>query len=580
MILGPFPKRIRKIYKSAIVALLAENMGEKTSRRKFLGTIGAGVVGLIIGGVVGWLAKPEVVAEKTVTATVTKTAEVTKTVTTTVTAMPTPVTTTPAPTGLDPVAQRAVDGVKDLIASGKVKPGTTIRLLHAGGSRENWERAIELWKRYVPEINVELVTVDIIDVRVKAMGEAVAKTGEIDGFNVMSTWIGDLVEAGAIRPIDEWFNKYDPGYTGPDAPIEPLGTYCTMYKGKRYTLITDTDVFTLSYRKDLLSDPTYKKDFEAQYGFELKIPDTWEETIKIGEFFTNLNLTTPRGEKVYGLYFYMEPSFAGYITWWNIFTESGGILFDPETMDPKIDTPEGKYALDVCLRMLPYMPPESITAPWPDLYDKFVKGQTVLTAGWPSLSKEAGRPEAPVKGKYGSALMPGVEVEVGGQKKIIKAAPNPVNWVGTISAYSKNPELMYLFYQFTTSPDIGLDMVLRGIILDLYRRSWFIDPKYRPRSAELYGEEFLDVYMKSIEVSWPDLMIRGGPEYLDKLTKMLNACYAGAYDPERVLSDIAAEWDSITKRYGLDSQLEAWRAMIQLYPEHIKELWRTKGYMK
>ena len=552
-------------------------MSEKViSRRKFLVTsISAGVLGIVIGAAGAWLAKPEVVAEKTVTETVTR--EVTRTVTVTTTPLP---TVTPT-VGFDPVTQRVIDGVKALLASGKARPGDTIRILHVAGSRANLEKAIELWEKHVTkDIKIELITLgQEPDVYTKAMTEAVTKAGTFDAVTIFSTWLGDIVESGLARPIDDFFAKYDPGYTGDVAPIEPLGSYTTLYKGKRYALVFDSDVFTLSYRRDLLTDPKLKDRFRSEYGKELKIPDTWEELIDMAEFFTKLNLTAPSGGRVWGAYFYAEPRFAAYITWLNIFIEAGGILFDLKTMDPKIDTAEGKYAFDIMLRLKPYMPPEAITASWADLYDKFVKGETVFTAAWPSLSKEAHRHTAFVKDVAGSAVLPGVEVEVAGRKKIIRAAPNPVNWVAVISNYAKNPELAYLFFQFATSPDMGKDVILEGVILDLFRKCWFTDPRYRPAFEEGYGPEFVDAYLKSLEISFPDLLIRGGPEYLGKLTVNVNAVMAGTKDPETALSDTAADWDSINKKYGVDAQLEAWKSLAELFPSDVKEVWKAKGYM-
>lgn len=534
------------------------------SRRLFLTALGTTVVGIGIGYAIGYLSKPAEMVERTITSTVTKT----------VTATP---GVTPPPVGLSGAATRALEGVRDLLNRGVIKPGTTIKILHVAGSRAQLERAIELWGQYVPEVNVELITLgQEPDVYTKAMAEAVTKAGTFDIVTIFSTWLGDIVEAGLAKSLDEYYVKYDPEYTGPCAPIEPLGSYVTIYKGKRYSVVLDSDVFTLSYRKDLIENPTYKNEFRAQYGKDLKVPDTWEDLIDMAEFFYNKNLTVPSGGRVYGAYFYAEPAFAAYITWLNIFIEAGGIPFDLETMDPKVDTPEGRYAFDIMLGLRPYMPPEAITAGWADLYDKFIKGETVFTAAWPSLTKEAMRPTSLVKDVAGSALLPGVIVN----GKLVRAAPNPVNWVGVISNYSKYPELSYLFLQFATAPDIGLDVILSGVILDLFRECWFKDPAYRPKSAEGYGEEFIDVYMESLRISFPDILIRGGPEYLSKLTTEVNSVMAGIKDPEVALNDVSAEWDSITKKYGVDTQLEAWRGLAQLFPDDVKDVWRAKGYMK
>ncbi|MEM2389427.1 MAG: extracellular solute-binding protein [Ignisphaera sp.] len=555
-----------------------EGRGSKPSpvdknRRLFLTALGTAVVGIGVGYALGYLTKPAEVIRETIERTVTVTR------TTTVTVAPTP-TPTVIP-GLSGAASRAIAGVRDLLNRGVIAPGTTIRILHVAGSRANLEKAIELWSRYVPEVKVELITLGTEpDVYTKAMSEAVTKTGAFDAVTIFSTWLGDIVEAGLARSLDDFYAKYDPEYVGPCAPIEPLGSYVTTYKGRRYSLALDSDVFTLSYRKDLLTNETYRREFEAQYRKPLKVPDTWEELIDMAKFFTELRLTAPSGGRVWGAYFYLEPAFAAYITWFNIFVEAGGIPFDLETMDPKVDTPEGRYAFDIILKLKPYMPPEAISAAWADLYDKFVKGETVFTAAWPSLTKEAMRPTSAVRGNVGTALMPGVEIEVGGRKVVNKAAPNPVNWVGIVSNYSANPEVAYLFLQFATAPDTGLDMVLTGVILDLFRACWFTDPTYRAKSAEGYGEEFLDAYMESIKISYPDILIRGGTEYLSKLTTEVNNVAAGLKDPERALSDVSAEWDSITKKYGRDAQLGAWRALAQLFPENVKNVWKAKGYMK
>ncbi len=542
------------------------------SRREFLLALGSAVIGIGIGYVLGRVTTPAKTVEKVLTQTVTATE--------TVTVTPSPTTTTATVAGLSGAAQRAVDGVKNLISQGKVSPGTSVRILHVAGSRANLEKAIELWKQYVPEINIELITLgQEPDVYNRAIQEAVTKTGSFDAVTIFSTWLGDVVEAGLARPLDDFYHEYDPQYSGPCAPIEPLGSYTTKYKNKRYALTLDSDVFTLSYRKDLLENEQYKSQFESQYGKPLKVPDTWEELIDMAEFFTNLNLTAPSGGKVWGAYFYAEPRFAAYITWLNIFVEAGGILFDTNTMDPKIDGPEGRYAFDIMLKLKPYMPPEAITASWADLYDKFVKGETVFTAAWPSLTKEAHRPTSNVKDVAGSALIPGVNVNVGGTSKLVKAAPNPVNWVGVVSNYAKNPELAYLFLQFSTAPDIGLDVILSGVILDPFRKCWFTDNRYRPKLVQGYGEEFVDVYMNSISISYPDLLIRGGPEYLGKLTADVNAVLAGTKDPEQALSDVSAEWDTITKNYGVDEQLAGWRSLAELFPDDVKEVWRAKGYL-
>ena len=523
-------------------------MGEKISRRDYVKYLGAGAAGLAVGGAAGYLMAPE----KVVTETVEKEVLI-----------------------YGPIAQICVDRVKAMIEAGEVPADAVLRLLHVTGSRAQLEAGIDVWKE-ATGIDVELVTQGVEgDIFTKLIEESITKTGVYDVATIFSTWMGDLVESGVVRDVSEHYSAYGPNTICPS--IEPLGTYVSKYKGKWYGLPLDVDVFTLTYRKDLFTE--YKDEFEAQYGYELKPPDTWDQTLDIAKFFTELGLTSPEGDPVYGAYFYAEPEFAAYIGWWTIFTTMGGILFDPRNMDPLIDGPEGIAALNKFLEFVPYMPPEAVTPGWADLYDRYIKGQVVMTSAWPSLNKMAEEEGAYTKGKSGSAILPGSYVDVAGESKLTRAAPNPVNWVGLVSNYSNYPELGYLFWQFISSPSVGAEMILGGVILDIFRDCWFTNPYYKKQFQVLYVPEFMDALLGSIELSYPDPIMAGAYEYTGKLTTNVNAAMAGTKDPETALSDTAADWDGINATYGVDEQLEVWRALVELYPEHLKEIWRARGLL-
>ena len=550
-------------------------------KREYLKTVGGLVVGLAIGGVAAWLAKPPVeVPGATVTApgaTATKTVPG-PTVTQTVTV---PVTPTPTLPGAG-VADRAVAGAKQLVASGAIPAGTTIKLLHVAGSKNNFEPFFADWEAKTGT-KVEVVTLGgEPDVLTKAMAEATAKTGAIDIITIFSTWKGDVIEAGLAKDLTDYYNKYNPEY-GPQYPdttvIEPLADYTTMYKGKRYAVDLDADVFTLTYRKDLLENPDYASQFKSKFGYDLKVPDTWEEVKDVSKFFTDLNLKAPDGEKVYGAYFYADPGWAAFTTWLCIFVSKGGILFSPTDMKAMINTQEGIDATQVMADLVPYMHPDALSMDWASLYKRYSEGKAVLTMAWPSLIKWAQDPStSQIVGKSGSALAPGSKVTVGGKEILLKAANNPVNWIGIVSNYSKYPELGYLFWQWVVSPVIGADAVTRVGIMDIHRVCWF-EPPYRAAFEKAYTPQFLDVFADCIAHSFPDLMIKGSSEYLDKLTKNVNAACVKAKTPKAAMDDTAKDWEPITDRLGRDAQLEVWKSMIPLYPADVQDVWKAKGYI-
>jgi len=538
----------------------------KISRRTYLQLAGGTIAGLVVGGALGYLAKPTEVT--TLTSTLTET----QTVTVTGTAPP------PALPGAG-VSDRAVAGVKQLVASGAIPAGATLKLLHVAGSKNNFEPFFADWQAKTGT-KIEVVTLGgEPDVYTKAFAEATAKTGAFDIITIFSTWKGDAIESGLAKDLEDYYRKYDPIGPPDVAPIEPLGSYTTMYKGKHYAVDLDADVFTLTYRKDLLENPDYASQFKSKFGYDLKVPDTWEEVKDVSKFFTELDLKASDGEKVYGGYFYADPGWAAFTTWFCIFVSKGGILFSPTDMKAMVNTQEGVDATQVMADLVPYMHPDALSMDWASLYKRYSEGKAVLTMAWPSLIKWAQDPStSKIIGKSGSALAPGAKITVGGKQILLKAANNPVNWIGIVSNYSKYPELGYLFWQWVVSPVIGAESVSRVGIMDIFRECWF-RPPYRDTFEKAYTPQFLDVFADCVAHSFPDLMIKGSSEYLDKLTKNVNAACVKAKTAKAAMDDTVKDWEAVTDRLGRDAQLEAWKSFIPLYPSDVQDVWKAKGYI-
>ena len=106
-----------------------------------------------------------------------------------------------------------------------------------------------------------------------------------------------------------------------------------------------------------------------------------------------------------------------------------------------------------------------------------------------------------------------------------------------------------------------------------------IRDRYRETFEKAYTPQFLEVFADCITHSFPDLMIKGSSEYLDKLTKNVNAACVKAKTPKAAMDDTAKDWEPITDRLGRDAQLEAWKSMIPLYPADVQDVWKAKGYL-
>ena len=56
------------------------------------------------------------------------------------------------------------------------------------------------------------------------------------------------------------------------------------YGGQTFGVPTDGNVHIQYTRKDLIDNPDNKKRFADKFGVELKVPETWEDNLRLQEF--------------------------------------------------------------------------------------------------------------------------------------------------------------------------------------------------------------------------------------------------------------------------------------------------------
>jgi multiple sugar transport system substrate-binding protein len=465
----------------------------------------------------------------------------------------------------DTPASRALAGLQALLDAGEIRPGDTFKIMIHSGQRGQLAPAVQQLSQ-LTGLNVELVVIGYeADIYTKAMNEAVVRTGEYDLFLTFCNWIGDMAEAGLIVPLDAWIAKYDPELSeGPNAYVKPLDLFTTRYGGHYYALGMDNDALVLFYRKDLLEDPDEQAAFQAQYGRPLRLPETWEEFDQISAFFDRPE------EGFRGVHLYATRQFA-YTSWAPRFIAKGGIYFDPYTMDPMINTPEGLEALrEIVALVQNHMFPEAYTGDWSAAYTFFPEGKVFWTIAWPSLGHWASDPEiSRIAGNVGFAQLPG-EYHDG---VLYRATPHVVGWSLSVSRYGNHPEAAYLIAQWLNSPSVSTECITRTGTLDPFRLNHFQDEEL----MAAYGPELGPVLMLNTSQSFPDISLRGANEYIDVLNLNLQAAAAGQITPEEALARVEQEWQAITDRLGRGRQIESWLQEIKNYPEHIRRLWVLLG---
>ena len=138
----------------------------------------------------------------------------------------------------------------------------------------------------------------------------------------------------------------------------------------------------------------------------------------------------------------------------------------------------------------------------------------------------------------------------------------------SVAAASKNKVPAYLFIQWLNSQDISIERVqLPYALRDPFRDSHFASAEYKsrwPRGAAISGGAAGRCRQRAAgPVADPDRQVRGGAS--------ARACRGSgpARTRKAILDDVAAQWDAITERIGVDKQraaYEAWASKPNAYP--------------
>ncbi|NWF70331.1 MAG: extracellular solute-binding protein [Chloroflexi bacterium] len=112
-----------------------------------------------------------------------------------------------------------------------------------------------------------------------------AQGDDYDIMFVEDGWAGALEALDCLEPLEPYYMAA-PGDSHPeDYTLRAFGTVA-MHNETWYGMPTLVAVGMFAYRTDLFSDPDEQAAFQAQYGRELRVPETWDELMEVGQFFT------------------------------------------------------------------------------------------------------------------------------------------------------------------------------------------------------------------------------------------------------------------------------------------------------
>lgn len=353
-----------------------------------------------------------------------------------------------------------------LSEAAKIYAGTTIRLI---GEDYPPLQAIEKIKgdfeketgikveveRYEAEAVIQKITFDIN-----------SKTGRYDLIIQVYFDMGRLVTQNQLRALDDFVNNpklHNPEFN-PEKDLFPVWHTMGWYEGKAYGYPMMVLTMYTWYRKDLMEDAGEKQAFKAKYGYDLQVPQDWDQYSDIAEFFTRPE------QGLYGTLIQGKKHMALWQEYINFLYSFGGAILD--TKDPSeygpivINSPEAIEATKYYKSLLKYSSPDSLNFTWDDAMALWQQGKVFMSLMWTDQTYTIEDTEqSKVAGKVGYALIPkgrsGSVHEIGGQSYYV-----PIT--------SKNPEAAYLFIEWMMSKESQIRQ--QGLGGASARKSTYQDP--------------------------------------------------------------------------------------------------------
>ena len=206
---------------------------------------------------------------------------------------------------------------------------------------------------------IELVTYPFGQMFEKLRTELATGTYTSDLFNIIPGWAGEFVGAGYLETVPDWVKEL----VGMD-DYYPTYRDVMFWGDEMYGVVYDGNVHNLFYRRDLFENADYQKQFADTFGYELQVPDSWEQYHDVGKFFNSFDWSGT-GQS-FGT---LEPMGRGTGAWYMLlgrglsYAKTLGdpyAFFDPDSMKPRINEPGWVQALEDWKRDIEIGPPGAI----------------------------------------------------------------------------------------------------------------------------------------------------------------------------------------------------------------------------
>jgi multiple sugar transport system substrate-binding protein len=474
--------------------------------------------------------------------------------------------------------------------------------VYSAGQRGAISGPVYFWRGKFEELTgatYDIVEIPFAELREKIFTDLQTGAGRYDVIINCSNYYGDYIMNDWIVPIDKWFN--DPRMPKWDRnSIAPAVANLYKWGDHWYGTNNDHDAQVLYYRRDIINDPKWQAAFKKEKGHDMPVKmETWEDVLEIAQFFNKKDWNGD-GKPDNGVALHLKVGGQGFFHFMALsapyvvipfpgdpvtkVTKYNNIYwFDPETMEPLINSPGHVRALEMLMKLSkagsPAMWGWSLGEAWAD----FLSGKAVFTFSWGDVGSLAEDPtQSKIMGKLGARGIPGTKTPYDMQaKKFLNLdKPNMVgnqvgcSWHPVISKYAKNPDLCYYFMAWQATPPInhwnvymGWTGVDPGTTYDWFppygkaTLQDYIDGGYNADDAKSFIGAYQDNFF-NYKIFQNYMRIPGTPEMQEIWDVHLSEAITGQLTPKEALDQTYKDWKAIIDDYGKAK-------LLKLYQESI-----------
>jgi len=415
-----------------------------------------------------------------------------------------------------------VEEVEEEVAPKKPFEGVEINIILETVPDTNY--VVELLPQFEEEtgikVNAEVLTYVAMFEKLVPQLSVAQGQGAYDVIVVDKQWVGSFVGADWLLPLEDYIQKDE---VDTSVYIPSLFEMLGEVQGTTYMLPFYNYAMGLYYRTDIFEDPDLQKEYQDEFGTELRVPESNEEYIQVAKFLTRDE--DGDGEiDMYGTSQQLARGVGIHAEWANLFF-SNGWYYD-EDWNATVNGPEGVGALNAMIELYKNSSPEGATGyNFDEQVALFNEGKAATMFSYSTMYAPLNNPEASsVAGNVEFAVAPGGHGVNGG-----------FGWA--IPRSAPDYDAAWEFLKWVESAEIAKARAEMG---GSPSQAWLFN------EADLIEKyPFYPVQEQVIATGKPVPIIGSAAQMVDILARELSLAVAEGKDPQQAMDDAAAEMNAI-----------------------------------